>query len=518
VTVPDLDSGTSPTAADMQEPWLRLDPRMLLVQPLVELFRALPILVPLVFFGRASNGGPPWSLIGAAIIVGRGCLIWVTTTYRVTAQHVQVRKGLLRRTTRTVPRDRIRTVDITAHPLHRVLGLARVAAGTGRSDRHEDEGITLDALTAAGAERLRELLLHRDNVQPDEVPAGQETAATLLARLDPGWVRFAPFTTSGFVTVLASAGVLWNVINEAHVDPTRVGPGPSIERHLRDAPVVVAATEVALTLLVLVTLASVVGYLLTFWGFRLERQPQGSLHVTRGLLTTRATTIEGRRLRGAELSEPLLLRAVGGARTLAITTGLRVGRGAERGGTVLLPPAPREVALTVAEAVLGNATPVRCRLRKHGVQAVRRRYTRALAGAGLLLALVALGWWAGAISSPSWWAALLAIPVALVLAADRARSLGHAWVDGTLVSRSGSLARRRVMLTTEGVIGCGLRSTWFQRRVGLVTLTATTAAGRQGYHVLDVPVPQAVGLAAAAMPAVVTSFLIAPDSAARMAR
>jgi putative membrane protein len=66
------------------------------------------------------------------------------------------------------------------------------------------------------------------------------------------------------------------------------------------------------------------------------------------------------------------------------------------------------------------------------------------------------------------------------------------------------------MLTSDGVIGCGLRSTWFQRRVGLVTLTATTAAGRQGYHVLDVPQRQAVGLVAHLLPTVVTPFLAPP--------
>ena len=51
----------------------------------------------------------------------------------------------------------------------------------------------------------------------------------------------------------------------------------------------------------------------------------GTLHIVRGLLTRRSITLEERRLRGAEVSEPLLIRAVGGARTLAVATGLRVG-------------------------------------------------------------------------------------------------------------------------------------------------------------------------------------------------
>ena len=106
------------------------------------------------------------------------------------------------------------------------------------------------------------------------------------------------------------------------------------------APPALAVAAVAALVLVAVVVASTVGYALAFWDFRLTRHPRGTLHVTRGLITTRATTIEERRLHGAEISEPLLLRMVAGARLIAIATGLRVGRGAERGGSLLVPPAP----------------------------------------------------------------------------------------------------------------------------------------------------------------------------------
>ena len=356
---------------------------MLLVAPLVELFKALPVLVPLLFFGQRSSGGAPWGLIGAGIVALLAVFRWATTTYRVTEQNIQVRKGLLHRTTRTVPRDRIRTVDVTAHLLHRALGLKRVAAGTGRSDRRKDEGITLDGLATEQAEELRQVLLARGHhsVTSTAIEPATQQPPDVLARVQLGWVRFAPFTTSGIVTVLAGAGVVWNAANESHIDPTKEGPGPAIARHLGNEPFIVAAIEVAIALFILVALAAVIGYLLTFWQFRLERQPQGSLHVSRGLLTTRQTTIEERRLRGAELSQPLLLRAVGGAQTLAIATGLRSGRGAERGGTVLLPPAPIGVARSVAVSVLAESEPVDEALRSHGRQATVRRYTRALSGA-----------------------------------------------------------------------------------------------------------------------------------------
>ena len=68
------------------------------------------------------------------------------------------------------------------------------------------------------------------------------------------------------------------------------------------------------------------------------------------------------------------------------------------------------------------------------------------------------------------------------------------------------------MLRTEGIIGWNLRSTWFQRRAGLMTLTATTAAGRQAYRVLDVPADVAEALAAGILPATVEPFLVGPTA------
>lgn len=503
----------TPTDAEpVSQSWQRLDTRMLLIAPLVELFKALPVLVPLLFFGQRSSGGAPWGLIGAGVVALLAVFRWATTTYRVTEQNIQVRKGLLHRTTRTVPRDRIRTVDVSAHLLHRALRLKRLAAGTGRSDRRKDEGFTLDGLAASEAERLRHTLLVRDDAAPapSAVDPTPVRPPTVLAGVQLAWVRFAPFTTSGIVTVLAGAGVVWNAANESHIDPTKEGPGPAIARHLGSQPFIVAAIEVAIALFLLVALAAICGYLLTFWQFRLERQAQGSLHVSRGLLTTRQTTIEERRLRGAELSQPLLLRAVGGAQTLAIATGLRTGRGAERGGSVLLPPAPVAVARSVAVSVLAESAPVDEALRSHGRRATVRRYSRALSGAGLLLLLTLVGWAADVLSSPAWLLMLLVVPFAVVLAWDRARGLGHALTESTLVTQHGSLGRRRSMLRTEGVIGWNLRSSWFQRRAGLLTLTATTAAGRQAYHVLDVPADVAEELAAAVLPAAIEPFLVGP--------
>jgi putative membrane protein len=229
--------------------------------------------------------------------------------------------------------------------------------------------------------------------------------------------------------------------------------------------------------------------------------------VTRGLVTARATSIEESRLRGAELSEPLLLRAVGGARTLAITTGLRVGRGAERGGTMLMPPGPRAAAQRIAADVVGDARPFTAPLLVHGPRARLRRYVRAVGATVTLVAAASLIWWLAALPIWAWLVVAVLVPLSVPLAADRAASLGHALVGDYLVTRRGSLVRRRAVLARAGVIGVTVRGSVFQRRAGLVTLIATTAAGRQGYRVQDVPTAQAVRIADTLLPGLLNDFV-----------
>jgi putative membrane protein len=83
-------------------------------------------------------------------------------------------------------------------------------------------------------------------------------------------------------------------------------------------------------------------------------------------------------------------------------------------------------------------------------------------------------------------------------------------VGRTLVARYGSLVRRRTALGAEAIIGWNLERSFFQRRAGLATLVATTAAGRQSYEVADVEVDEALRVAEALLPGLLEPFLAAP--------
>jgi putative membrane protein len=77
------------------------------------------------------------------------------------------------------------------------------------------------------------------------------------------------------------------------------------------------------------------------------------------------------------------------------------------------------------------------------------------------------------------------------------------------VAGSGELTRRRTVLEVDGIIGWVVRESFFQRRLGLATLVATTAAGSERVEVLDVPRTTAVAVADAATPGLIGEFVVA---------
>ncbi|PRY36373.1 PH domain-containing protein [Umezawaea tangerina] len=488
--------------------WHRLDLRMLIVRPLNELLGLIPVLVGLVVLG----GGDVWriAMSGGVIVlvVLFGLLSWFTTRYRITDDQVELHTGLLVRKRLAVPRDRIRTVDLTAKLGHRLFGLSAIRVGTGQHEKAgENGGVTLDAVSSQEAERLRQLLLDRAPARTAAAVANGDAPAapvsTPLAAFDPRWLRFAPLTLSGLVAVGGTFGVLMNYAQEFDLRPSAFGGLHAVVDRVMDAPIALTIAVLLGVVLVLAVVASLLVYVVQFWGYRLTREDDGTLRVRRGLLTTRSVSVDEDRLRGVEVQEPLLLRLGRGARATAVATGL----GTKGESSLLLPPAPIAEAHRVAsEVLLIEKSPTRTGLLRHPLVALRRRVVRAVLPVLVLagvLALVAPSW--------TWQAALALVPFAALMGWDRYRALGHALTDRYLVARSGSAVRETVALQRSGIIGWRISQSFFQRRAGLATVSATTAAGDGVYHVIDVDARTGLLLADEAVPDLLRPFLVVPE-------
>ncbi|HEX7303259.1 PH domain-containing protein [Lentzea sp.] len=495
-----------PAAPELTEPlerWHRLHVRMLVVRPLNE---GIAMLVPILVLLFTGNG-ERWRLIASGVTVAAilafSYFHWRTTKYRITDDQVELHTGLLTRKQLAVPRDRIRTVDLTSKPGHRIFGLSAVRIGTGQQDTPGTDGLTLDAVTQQEAERLRVLLLQKGvaprpaattSDAPDAEPVPLPESET-ISRLDLKWLKYAPLSLSGLVAIGALFGVLSNYADDVGLHPVQ-----DLFEWLFERPNAGVIGTFVVGLVVAGLVLSVPLYVLQFWNYRLTREPDGTLRVQRGLLTTRSVSVEEQRLRGVDIQEPLLVRAGKGAKAVAVTTGL----GSKGESNLLLPPAPLAVAHQVSRDVLKvDDDPTTRTLRKHPFAALRRSLFRHVVP--WVVIAVGLAVWA-----PSWaWPIPVAVlPFAALVGWDHYRSLGNALDDRYLVTRNNSLVRSTVALQRTGIIGWRIRRSFFQRRSGLMTIGATTAAGAGVYHVTDVGESDGLALADAAVPDLLRPFLV----------
>ena len=350
----------APAPAPDEEGWQRLDVRMLLLDP----FKVLrQFLVPAAH--RPHRGAQQQRRLAAVDAAARrssapivfGSLPWLTTRFRITdyavpAAHRAAEQEAADGAPRPDPQRRPRVV--AAPP---ALGLSKVEIGTGV----DDSRITLDSLAVPQADDLRARPARptcgrlaaappRDAPdQPSDAPARPSRArpVEVLARIDWSWLRFAPFSLSRLAVVAGAIGVLcqfgdslpfldadslehgWNWVLGFAL-PLVVSGRP---RRRPDASGRSSRCP---------------GYVVQWWSFVLARE-RGHLRLTAGLFTTRSTTVEEARIRGVELSEPVLLRLVGGGELSTLATG--VGEG---GVTTVLPPCPVEVATGVGRTLLGE--------------------------------------------------------------------------------------------------------------------------------------------------------------------
>jgi putative membrane protein len=470
--------------------WRRLNPRMIIVRPMHDGVRLLPVLAISAVSGAKNPVHYLWSIVPLFLLLVIGVVSWWRTKYRITAERIELQRGLLSRNTVSVRLDRVRTVETMAKFGHRMFGLTEVHIGTGSGDKTRKDGLKLDSVTTAEGTRLHDELLAYNAtraraamptaaLEDREVPAAPEKT---LAKFDKSWLKYAPMSASGLLTILAIASIFWRIVNETNIDVAKLSAENQASNWASHAGLIVVVAVVTLAVVLLTMLFSFIRYVLAYGNFQLTQQADGNLRIRHGLLTTRAVSIELARLRGMTRTEPFPLRQVGGAHTKAVTTGLN--KRDARGGT-LLPATPRAATGDMARTLLGF-DPFAAELTTHPRAALWRRLNRALLLAVAFLAVTGYG--CLTLHWPALWLvlAIVFVPVSIWLGIDRYRGLGHAVYRGFLVTRVGSLQRTTTALDANGIIGWRVKQTFFQRRKELAAVSATTAAGRGHYRVVDV--------------------------------
>ena len=229
-------------------------------------------------------------LAGIAVVLIVGVVLyWRRFEFRVGASEIRIDSGILSRTHRSIPFDRIQDVDISQGPVARMLGLAKVRFETGGSAGAKEDDGSLAAIALDRAEAIRDQVRARRGVAPLAIDAVEIEARPVFA-MDLRRVILAGLFNF-------SLAVIAGLFGAAQTFGDAAGLNFFARRFWRDAldagsPIAdyilahqVAAAFAGTVLLVVVGIATgIVRTLLRDYRFRLDRTETG-LRRRRGLLT-----------------------------------------------------------------------------------------------------------------------------------------------------------------------------------------------------------------------------------------
>jgi putative membrane protein len=428
-----------------------------------------PIVIAL-FLGR--NDGP--GLAGAGMFafivvaaVGRQAIELARLRWWVANGAFELRSGVLQVETKSVPVERIQNVDLSEPLIPRLLGLAEVRIETAGATGGE---IALRYITRPDAIALREVLATRTPGPASEAPA------TVLLSSSTRELLIAGVTSNRIGALVVVVGAAWGWAFDLGLDIDGV-IGEAGEAARGVGPLLIAM--VVLILMILVGwVVSIAGTLLRYHGFVLTEHG-ADLRREHGLLTRTSGVIPIRRVQAVRIERPWIRRFVHRATVVADTAGSVVAD-TDTGSGVVAPIIRDSEVESVVSRVIGIEGPFESGLESVSPLAIRRAFVRA--AVPVLLVSMAAAFWQPA-------AALAAVPglgAAYLWARARYRAIGYR-IDGRLlVARSGILTRRSWLVPISKVQSTVVRSSPFQRRFGLATLSVDTAGpGSHKVTVID---------------------------------
>lgn len=315
--------------------------------PLLESFRLLVAVIVAsswqMYLQENFRVGVVIAILAGAVGAVSGLLSWRFTGYRVVGGELQITEGVLIRKSRTLPLERLQSIEV-AQPLRaRIFGLAQLRIEVAGASETE---APLSYLKLGEAQELREELLKLSGRR--EAPAGEAAEAaepdegTPIARvgasrLIAGTVLESLPPTVIAVGLLVAFGAVLNAVLNARGVETEVWQ----------------AAGVPFLFGLLTSVIQTGAGVLRNWGFTLSRV-DGRLRVERGLTEKHSNVVPLGRVTAVSVQTPVMWR-LKGWRRVQVSTASIAQQGAEGlvHGSALLPVG----AVAEAELVAGTALP-----------------------------------------------------------------------------------------------------------------------------------------------------------------
>lgn len=464
----------------------RLHPLSLLFALLQQLRAfAVPLAVLLVT-GRGS--GAVWIGLGSiAVLTLVAIAQYLTYRYRMDADGIVIRSGVLQRTRRDIPYERIHTVNLHQTLLHRLAGVTDVRLESAGSKEAEAVMRVLSITEARAIEGIiRERGQARRQDPHDAVALEADSDVPLLTLDTAEIVRLGLISNRGMVVVAAIVGLAWQFVDEDRITSEYAlgaiafmrSTGDRLFERLHDtASLAIAGTLLLSALVVFVRVLSVSLALLQFHGFTLTEAGR-QLRVERGLLSRIRNQLPRRRIQAWRIDETLLHRWFG-RQTLRVDSA--AGGEGEHGVRHLAPVAtPDNVRTLIGHLRPDDGWPPPEWLPLHP-RAWRRLFVVPSLLVATAAALLALRY------GPVGLTLLAFLPLLVVRARRLARFSGYAVTPRSIAVRWGWLNRRWGLVDIRKLQALRVTQSPLDRRHGMATIWFDTAGAGAADGVLRIP-------------------------------
>ena len=473
----------------------RLDPRTILIR-FLKGSPSVILGIPVFLAWSRGEGVPLGGLFAVmALLIGvtlvSSWLRWRFFTYQILPGQLVIERGLINRTRRSIPAERIQDVSIKQGPLSRVFGLAQVRIETGGGEA--DEG-RLDSVSLSEAYRLREVLRSIRTAGGLEGAAGPEGEAErenepeiVVFRMGLGRLVYSGLFKFSLVWLAAIFGVLQFFDQAFGYNPNQWRELFGVaERELQsrlNGGVILSVAGLAVGLGLI---AGVVRTVLQNFGFTLAHT-EARFRYRRGLLTRTEVVVARRQIQLGLIERGTVSGRLGWCALKVQTLG-----GDQASGRQELAPFARPSELAPIIALAGLPPFERATLRPvspwHGL--------RGLTGFVMLPTLILLVTTA---VFPLAALPLLVMPVPLAVALLRRRYHRYGLAGSSLQVARGVLTRREWTVPYGNVQSVTVRRGPVQRLLGIATVRIDTAGGQglNGPHVHDIDEAQAAAFVGA---------------------
>jgi putative membrane protein len=245
--------------------------------------------------------------IFALLSVGAAVFRWMNFSFRVGEREIRIDSGLMSRTHRSIPFDRIQDVTVEQGPLARALGLARVRFETGGSSGGKEDDGSLAAIPLQRAGQIRDLVRARRGLAPAASTAeglAQEEQETPIFVMNLRRVLLEGVFNFSLAVLGGLVGLSQTVGETMGIDPFEeefwlglFAAGTPLGDFLRGHTIVTAFAG-ALVLVLIGLGTGLLRTLLRDYGFRLDLTANG-LRRRRGLLTVTDVVLPAKRTQAA---------------------------------------------------------------------------------------------------------------------------------------------------------------------------------------------------------------------------